>query len=228
MSRRCPPRSRCGCGPPAPCGSPASTRGSRTAVAGVSPNLPPRWWRPATTCHDGTKDSANPASWEQVDPADYAAPGEFEVTGVVEGSGQPAVARVVVGGGAPAFRSRGRRRRGSWTAGRAFHRPASGRSSSRMACSATPHHAGTRLGRVARASTRGLDGTGAGTGWRRRRSTSPPVTPGALGRRGMVGERHDPAAVGRSAWRRGRAGARPALTPARPPSSRGSPGAPAG
>ncbi|APU15603.1 discoidin domain-containing protein [Actinoalloteichus fjordicus] len=63
-------------------------------LVGVAPNLPPTV---VATYNDGSKDSSIPVVWDEADPDDYAEAGEFEVAGVVEGAGQAAVARVIVG-----------------------------------------------------------------------------------------------------------------------------------
>lgn len=62
-------------------------------TAGHAPNLPSTV---VATYNDGSKDSSIPVTWQEIDPDDYARPGEFEVTGTVETTGHVAVARVVV------------------------------------------------------------------------------------------------------------------------------------
>ncbi|WP_298458840.1 OmpL47-type beta-barrel domain-containing protein [uncultured Cellulomonas sp.] len=67
----------------------------RTAT-GVAPQLP---GTVVVQYNDGSREML-PVTWEEIDPADYAADGTFEVTGTVEGAGTTtAVATVTVGTG---------------------------------------------------------------------------------------------------------------------------------
>ncbi|WP_220040157.1 galactose-binding domain-containing protein [Nonomuraea aridisoli] len=64
-----------------------------TTRAGVAPALPPTV---VATYNDGSKDSSIPVTWNPVPPDQYAQPGEFTVTGQVDGTTVPATARVTV------------------------------------------------------------------------------------------------------------------------------------
>ncbi|MEV4802419.1 Ig-like domain-containing protein [Nonomuraea sp. NPDC049421] len=64
-----------------------------TTSAGVAPVLPRTV---VATYNDGSKDSSVAVTWEAVDPARYAEPGTFTVTGQVAGTTLPAKATVTV------------------------------------------------------------------------------------------------------------------------------------
>ncbi|TGO05752.1 OmpL47-type beta-barrel domain-containing protein [Serinibacter arcticus] len=65
-------------------------------TAGVAPALPPTV---TVQYNDGSRSSGIAVTWAQVDPASYAEPGTFEVSGTVAGTDKLAVATVVVGDG---------------------------------------------------------------------------------------------------------------------------------